>query len=846
MDQRDELDGLVRQRLARQQQDVETGGACLDTEVLASYADGSLSPSAKAEADAHLAMCAECRQVLGLLIESGEEQSVGGPHVVVGGPGAVREPSGVGGVTPGRPGDVNAVGRRRVMASPRIWLPLAASLVAAAGLWFLLEPRREGTGRIALEQEQTSARRESNAAGGDGFASAPASAMAERRAARTTAPPAAPASEATTTPGATTPEPSEARRLEGKPSTPDAKRALADADSTRAAAPKPDARRSDERGTERFDERAKERVAKQEERTQDKLSAGVAQGSTAFARAREESRANGQATTPPRQGPASQQASTSTPSSAPQLAADGQRSSGQKAITDRERQQSSSSGRTQDTLTASRDLRKTAAGSETDGGRDRAQTPSSTAGTQQTQTASGRTPQTQTAARALNEAAPDSQSTREQLLPSPTQAQQTQAKATQSQPTQPTQAPTFRTGQDQATQTPGSQAQATQAQAAQSQVAQSRAGQAQAGQSQSSQAAPAQTAQTGQTGTSQTQAPQRAANEPSSTSSTAAAGTADQPAKDTQARQKAAQPTQVADARTTTGTSKPDASAAGGRAGTIGGAVGELPAAKPATGSSASAGSTTSPAAPSSAKASAPASASEPAPAPAPPPPPPAAASAPAVASAAAGGASASSSGSSSGSSAPATAGTVASAPRSTAGGSSAAAPSSAPGAPASTATASGERGAADRGQPAPVISEAITIVTNTRMLVLQAPDGQRRWRLSTPTTIEGSQNAGRTWTVEYSDPQMHLDTGAVTAKGSCWIVGRRGLVLRWRAGRGWQRLTAPTTEDLVRLIAVDENGATVADRAGRAYVTTDGGLTWRIVSSTINIVPNTNATTPP
>jgi hypothetical protein len=163
------------------------------------------------------------------------------------------------------------------------------------------------------------------------------------------------------------------------------------------------------------------------------------------------------------------------------------------------------------------------------------------------------------------------------------------------------------------------------------------------------------------------------------------------------------------------------------------------------------------------------------------------------------------------------------------AGGTAAASPGASPGATAGTdRSAAAGRGAGDTS--AREINEAVTVITSAkaRMLELRSADGAHWWRILAPGTIEGSTDRGATWTAEYSEPSVHLVTGAVTAKGGCWMVGRNGLVLRTRPNGGWERVTQPTTRNLVTLTATDHLIATVTDDQRRTYRTTDGGATWR------------------
>jgi hypothetical protein len=153
----------------------------------------------------------------------------------------------------------------------------------------------------------------------------------------------------------------------------------------------------------------------------------------------------------------------------------------------------------------------------------------------------------------------------------------------------------------------------------------------------------------------------------------------------------------------------------------------------------------------------------------------------------------------------------------------------------AGTDTAAGARAAEAN---AGVLSESVIVITaapapaSARVAatspVLRSPDGARWWRIRQPGTIEGSIDRGATWTVEYNDPAARLVRGATAAKGGCWMIGANGLVLRTRPAGGWERVTQPTTRNLVTLTATDYLIAAVSDDQGRLYRTTDGGATWR------------------
>src|SRR5262249_43282708 len=78
-------------------------------------------------------------------------------------------------------------------------------------------------------------------------------------------------------------------------------------------------------------------------------------------------------------------------------------------------------------------------------------------------------------------------------------------------------------------------------------------------------------------------------------------------------------------------------------------------------------------------------------------------------------------------------------------------------------------------------------------------PDGV--WRLA-GTSIEGSEDAGRTWQSQASGASAPLTAGSAPSAEVCWVVGRGGIVLRTSDGRHWERVSSPTKEDLVQVTA--------------------------------------------
>jgi hypothetical protein len=108
----------------------------------------------------------------------------------------------------------------------------------------------------------------------------------------------------------------------------------------------------------------------------------------------------------------------------------------------------------------------------------------------------------------------------------------------------------------------------------------------------------------------------------------------------------------------------------------------------------------------------------------------------------------------------------------------------------------------------------------------IRSPDPASRWRVS-GSSVERSTDGGSTWEAVPTGVTAHLTAGASPSPSVCWLVGRAGVVLVSADGRTWRRLAFPEVTDLLAIRAGDALTATVTTADGRAFATTDGGLTW-------------------
>jgi photosystem II stability/assembly factor-like uncharacterized protein len=60
-----------------------------------------------------------------------------------------------------------------------------------------------------------------------------------------------------------------------------------------------------------------------------------------------------------------------------------------------------------------------------------------------------------------------------------------------------------------------------------------------------------------------------------------------------------------------------------------------------------------------------------------------------------------------------------------------------------------------------------------------------------------------------------------------CWAVGRKGVILLTTDGVHWERVTSPTTSDVIGISAASKDVATIFTAGGGNYSTFDGGSNW-------------------
>lgn len=140
--------------------------------------------------------------------------------------------------------------------------------------------------------------------------------------------------------------------------------------------------------------------------------------------------------------------------------------------------------------------------------------------------------------------------------------------------------------------------------------------------------------------------------------------------------------------------------------------------------------------------------------------------------------------------------------------------------------------GAAARTPPAtpgPAESTAQTAFRTFAPVLVPSPDPNVQWRVS-GSLVERSVDAGRTWVRQTTGTSGVLLAGSSPAPSVCWLVGPGGTVVVTLDGERWRQASFPDPKADIRTVAATSaNQAAVTTVDKRTYVTTDGGVTWRV-----------------
>lgn len=117
-----------------------------------------------------------------------------------------------------------------------------------------------------------------------------------------------------------------------------------------------------------------------------------------------------------------------------------------------------------------------------------------------------------------------------------------------------------------------------------------------------------------------------------------------------------------------------------------------------------------------------------------------------------------------------------------------------------------------------------------SKPIVIPTPDGSTFWRVAgfaAAQEIQMSRDVGATWQRQVTEPEPILTAGSAPTPKICWVVGRRGTILRTVDGENWLRVKSPTPVDLTAVLATDADVASISAADGAIFTTKDGGATW-------------------
>jgi hypothetical protein len=113
---------------------------------------------------------------------------------------------------------------------------------------------------------------------------------------------------------------------------------------------------------------------------------------------------------------------------------------------------------------------------------------------------------------------------------------------------------------------------------------------------------------------------------------------------------------------------------------------------------------------------------------------------------------------------------------------------------------------------------------------VIPTPDSDIFYRTAKGGFVEVSEDGGVTWQGQLLNPSAEFTAGSAPEPRICWLVGRSGIVFLTEDGKNWQKLSSPTSEDLVVVLAKSASNATVTANSNQRWSTDDAGKNWHPV----------------
>ena len=121
-----------------------------------------------------------------------------------------------------------------------------------------------------------------------------------------------------------------------------------------------------------------------------------------------------------------------------------------------------------------------------------------------------------------------------------------------------------------------------------------------------------------------------------------------------------------------------------------------------------------------------------------------------------------------------------------------------------------------------------LVLLANSKSPVtIATPNKKVSWRVGRAGSVEHTEDAGVTWSIQTSGVVNDLVAGSAPSDSVCWVVGQLGTILRTTdGGATWTKLQSPVNEDITSVFAVNPEQATIST-AHASYQTADAGATW-------------------
>jgi hypothetical protein len=131
-------------------------------------------------------------------------------------------------------------------------------------------------------------------------------------------------------------------------------------------------------------------------------------------------------------------------------------------------------------------------------------------------------------------------------------------------------------------------------------------------------------------------------------------------------------------------------------------------------------------------------------------------------------------------------------------------------------------------GEKKPFAASATRSDVRTSPVVVVSVKSTVLWRIGVEGRVESSRDAGRTWRPVALPESAFILAASAPEENVCWLAGRGGALYRTTDGKAWEKLPAPSAEDIVAIRATDAQTAQVTLASGRGFETRDAGRGWK------------------